>query len=90
MNKTFRPILKAGIPSQPWTAPTLLCYKLSGSEDEEACVCVWFQIYMRESPLGVYLSNEIQSQIRDQRMRRPRFKSPFVVQAANSKKDQKA
>lgn len=36
---------------------------------------------MRESPLEIYCSNEIQSQIRGQRS--GCFKSPFVVPAAN-------
>lgn len=79
-----------------FTAPALLCYRLSGSEAEGECVClcvsvcvyVWLQIYMRESPLGICCSNEIQSQIRDEQMRQLRFKSPFLAQPANSRKDQ--
>ena len=85
MNKFYR----AGAHIQDWhsfTAHARLCCKLSGSEDEDEGVfvclrlCVWFQIYMRDSPLGVYCSNEIQSRIRDQRMRRS--ESAFVVQTA--------
>lgn len=47
------------------------------------CVRVVSNIYEGESLPGVYFSNEIQSQIRDQQIRR---KSPFVFPAAEIRK----
>ena len=84
----MKKFFSAGAHVKDWhsfTASALLCYKLSCLEMEgvRVCVCVCFQIYMRESPLGVYCGNEIQSQIRDQRIRR---KSPFVFPAAEIRK----
>ena len=50
-----------------FTGSALLCHRLSRSEAEGVCLCesvtvyLWFQIYMREIPLEICLSNEIQS-----------------------------